>query len=418
MLRLLLILAAMFCGPAFVLAEPAETGPAGHDCNRPTVLVSREPYFPPPGPGVACWLNASYAGPGLERVETLSQSTQSDAYRNWRRRQSEDNGKTWSPPKPIDGVVRETDDGGIVEYPSSPIFDPQEKHSYRFFMVRQWPGLPCYTYDAKHGRPPFVDHVLVSEDGGPPRLLRYEDGADWNPQRPFDPAYLQANKAYMGNAPAFAPDGAAYYPVCVPAQGSAGVILFRRDAASGEWRASNCRSIPTEVSSRGLIEPEAAVLRDGRVLVVCRGSNTHKTPGRKWRMLSDDGGKTLGPVEELRYDDGSPFYSPSSIHRFLRSSRNGKLYWFANICPEPPRGNLPRYPLYMAEIDEEKAAVRKESLVMLDTRRPGEPERLQLSNFCLLEDRPTGNIEVYITLLGLDAKDVSRAGVYRYVVSP
>lgn len=123
-------------------------------------------------------------------------------------------------------------------------------------------------------------------------------------------------------------------------------------------------------------------------------------------------------MEELRYDDGSQFYSPSSIHRFLRAGRNGKLYWFANITPEPPREKYPRYPLYVAEIDEERAAVRKDSLMVLDTRRAGEPETLQLSNFSLLEDRATGNIEIYVTLLGLNPKNCWRSDVYRYVFSP
>ena len=86
--------------------------------------------------------------------------------------------------------------------------------------------------------------------------------------------------------------------------------------------------------------------------------------------------------------------------------------------PQPPEGNAPRYPLYIAEIDEELAAVRKDSLIQLDTRQPGEPEALQLSNFSLLEDRVSGNIEIYVTLLGLDPNDFWRSNVCRYVFSP
>lgn len=408
------------------LAKPANNA-AGTQRSEPTrdgdapnsVLVNRQLYYSSPGRGVASWLSVAYRGAGLTRVETLTTSTKSDAYRNWQRRQSEDNGRTWSPAQPLDGVVRETKAGGIVEYPSSEIYDPVAKRTYRFSMVRQWPGLPCYTFDWKSGRHPMVEHVFVSENDGPPRLLRYEDGADYDPAQPFDPAYLNANKAYLGgNPPSFAPDGTVYLPVCLTTPERTGVILFRRDPGTGEWRPSNRRSISPNLSSRGLLEPEAAVLRDGRILIIARGSNTSTTPGRKWRILSEDGGTTLGPVEELRYDDGSRFYSPSSYHRFLRSSRNGKLYWFANITPGPPRGNHPRYPLCIAEIDEERAAVRKDSQMVLDTRRAGDPETLQLSNFSLLEDRATGNIEIYATLLGLNPKDFWRSDVYRYVFSP
>lgn len=414
----LLVVGAPECGTVLADGSATQADAVGTQGSEPirdgdapnSVLVSRQLYNSSPGRGVASWLSVAYRGAGLTRVETLTTSAKSDAYRNWQRRQSEDNGRTWSPPQPLDGVVRETKAGGIVEYPSSEIYDPVTKRSYRFFMMRQWPGSPCYTYDRKA----WVDHVFVAEEDGPPRLLRYENGADYDPANPFDPAYLHANKAYFGNAPAFAPDGTVYFPVATPG----GVILFRRDKTSGEWRPSNRCPISPTLSSRGLLEPEAAVLRDGRILIICRGSNTSTTSGRKWRILSEDGGTTLGPVEELRYDDGSRFYSPSSYHRFLRSSRNGKLYWFANITPGPPRGNHPRYPLCIAEIDEERAAVRKDSQMVLDTRRDGDAATLQLSNFSLLEDRATGNIEIYVTLLGLNPKDFWRSDVYRYVFSP
>jgi len=367
---------------------------------------------------LAPWLSVAYADGELTRVETLTTSGESDAYRDWRRRRSQDNGHTWSPWEALEGVVQETPEGGIVVYPSHPTWDDDRRHCYRFFMMRQWPSLPCYTFDWQHGKHPCVDHVFVSEDDGPPCLLRYEEGADFDPACPFNPAFLSANQAYLGNAPAFAPDGTVFFPVCLLEHERTGVILFRREAKSGAWHPSPCRSIGPDLSSRGLLEPESTVLRDGRILIVSRGSNTATTPGRKWRILSEDGGQSLGPVEEFRYDDGSPFYSPSSIHRFVRAHRNGVLYWFANITSEPPEGNGPRYPLYLAEIDEERAAVRKESLLLIDTRQTGEPDALQLSNFHLLDNRVTGNIELYVTLLGLDPDDFWRSNVYRYLVSP
>ncbi|MBI2441924.1 MAG: exo-alpha-sialidase [Lentisphaerae bacterium] len=385
---------------------------------HPSIRVYRELYYPAPGPGVAIWLTPAYVGQGLTRAELISASAADDAYVDWQHRQSADNGRTWSSPKLLPGVVQETPAGGIVIYPSHPIYDPRSGRSYRFNMMRQWPGQPCYTYNFATGKHRCFDHVFVTENDGPMRLLRYEEGADYQPDNPFDPTYLHTNQAYFGNAPAFGANGTIYYPICLVGHGKDGVYLFRREPASGEWVPSNRCGISPELSSRGLLEPEAAVIRDGRILIVCRGSNTVKTPGRKWRILSQDGGKTLGPVEEFRYDDGEQFYSPSSIHHFIRSSRSGKLYWFANIVPEPPQGNSPRYPLCIAEIDEERAAVRKNSLIELDTRRAGEPEALQFSNFAVLEDRQTGAIEIYITLLGLNPSDFWRSDVYRYVFTP
>lgn len=387
---------------------------------HPSILVHRELYYPSPGPGVAQWLRPAYADTGLARAEILTTSSSSDAYVGWEIRHSPDNGRTWSAPQPIEGVVQDTPAGGIVTYPAAAHFDPASGRGHRFFMVRQWPGLPCYSYNwggGEHAHP-CVDHVFVSEDDGPPMLLRYEDGADYDPENPFDPAYLQANRGYYGSAPTFGDDGTVYFPISGAGESQDGVVLFRRDPADGQWHPSNCRSISPELSSRGLLEPEAALLEDGRILIICRGSDTPTTPGRKWRIISEDGGRTLGPVEELRYDDGSRFYSPSSIHHFVRSRRNGLLYWLANIVPEPPHGNSPRYPLYITELDEQRAAVRKPSLIMLDTRWPGEPEKLQLSNFGVLQDRETDNVEIYITLFGLDAEDRWHAGVHRYVFSP
>ncbi|MFQ6006887.1 MAG: GNAT family N-acetyltransferase, partial [Woeseia sp.] len=49
----------------------------------------------------------------------------------------------------------------------------------------------------------------------------------------------------------------------------------------------------------------------------------------------------------------------------------GKLYWMANIVAEPPSGNGPRFPLYIAEIDESATAVVRDSLVLVDDRAEG-----------------------------------------------
>ena len=91
------------------------------------------------------------------------------------------------------------------------------------------------------------------------------------------------------------------------------------------------------------MEPEVAELADGRLLVVWRGS-THgwdgsvaKVPGRKFFSVSSDGGRTLTPPAVWKYDDGSDFYSPSSIHRMIRHGVSGKLYWLGNICSTPPQ---------------------------------------------------------------------------------
>ena len=138
---------------------------------------------------------------------------------------------------------------------------------------------------------------------------------------------------------------------------------WNADRKDYDWTPAARVEISPEHSARGLMEPEVAELKDGRLLVVWRGS-THgwdgsvaKLPGRKFFSVSTDGGRTLTPPAVWKYDDGSDFYSPSSIHRMIRHSVTGKLYWLGNISPTPPSGNSPRYPLVIAEVDEAKAAL-------------------------------------------------------------
>jgi hypothetical protein len=96
---------------------------------------------------------------------------------------------------------------------------------------------------------------------------------------------------------------------------------------------------------------------------------------------------------------------------------SGKLYWFGNICSEPPSGNSPRYPLIVAEVDESKVALKQESVTVIDDKGPDDSPKLQLSNFCLLEDRETHRVELYLTRLGANPEDFWGSDAYRYTLS-
>lgn len=387
-------------------------------------MLPRELYLPAPDDDTALWCSTGYIDGRLTREERLRTSQASDTYLNWQRRLSQDNGKTWSELEPIEDVVRQLPGGGIVMYPCGHHFDAHLGVVYEKRMRRIWPGQQAYTFRWNDLEHPFNDHTFVVENGETEKLLRYEDGPDYDPDNPFGPEFCATNRAYVGNGMDFASDGTAYFPAVCYRSGEeykrteAGVVLMRRVPATGEWLPSNQQYVSPETSSRGLLEPDVAVLKNGTVLIVCRGSNTETAPGRKWFTVSTDGGKTLSPVEEFRYDDGSQFFSPSSIHRFVRSSRNGTLYWLANIVEELPQGNGPRYPLYIAEIDEEKVAVKKDALTKVDDRGDDEPEALQLSNFSVIENRETLDIEIYLTRIGENPDHFWQGNVYRYVFTP
>jgi hypothetical protein len=390
-------------------------------------MLPRELYMPPAGKDLCQMCCVSYAGGDLTREEILCTETEgrSDAPTDHLRRVSHDNGRTWSTPLSIEDTVnRQLDGGGIADSCGAGMFDPRLGILYQVRLRRIWPGMKLYTYNWANHEHSFNDHTFIVENHSVEKMLRYEDGPDYDPDRPFDPAFCNANRAYPGTSIAFARDGSAYYGIVCYRQGKeysfnrGGVRLMRRDPATRAWTASSPQFVAPDVSSRGMLEPDVAVLKNGHLLVVCRGSDTAVTPGRKWMTVSTDGGRTLSPIEEFRYDDGSQFYSPSSIHHFFRSSRNGVLYWLANITPEPPRANGPRYPLYIAEIDEDKLAVRKDGLLLVDDRREGDGPGLQLSNFSIVENRESGDIEIYLTRLGEHPERFWEAGVHRYLFSP
>jgi len=191
------------------------------------------------------------------------------------------------------------------------------------------------------------------------------------------------------------------------------------------WEVSKPLYVPRRVAGRGLMEPVIAELTDGRLLLVMRGSNhvfppdpkvTVENGGHKWMSVSEDGGRTWSAVTDLRYDTGEQFYSPSAFARLLRHSRTAKLYCFLNISPNPTHGNAPRYPLYIAEVDEAAAAIRKTTLTVIDDRDPdSDPEELQLSNFSVFENRETGEFELYLTRY--DETPVPfMANAYKYVI--
>jgi hypothetical protein len=80
----------------------------------------------------------------------------------------------------------------------------------------------------------------------------------------------------------------------------------------------------------------------------------------------------------------------------LRHS-NGKLYWLGNISPTNPRGNRPRYPFYVGEVNQNSGLLIRDSLILVDDRQPGEDEILTLSNFYSREDRQTRQIALHMT---------------------
>jgi hypothetical protein len=155
------------------------------------------------------------------------------------------------------------------------------------------------------------------------------------------------------------------------------------------WESSEKILPAAEQSWRGFDEAGVVELSTpGTLLCVLRAGDGHQ-----WKALSTDYGRTWSAHDHLTYSNGEAFWTPSSCLSIFRHSRTGKVYWIGNISPTDPQGrNSPRYPLVIAEVDEQALGLRQETVTIIDDRRPGEAADLQLSNWQLTEDAATGHI--------------------------
>jgi len=419
------------CG---VLRVPeAEAAAAPWKANLPIALVKKEPYLMHPAPRVAPWVSLQYVGPGPELREVRGIERESDVGEDIQARWSRDNGRTWSGFQPV---------------------QPSNRMSYGGVSV--WEGEGVSVYDTRSGRLVQLwlrqieiegvyhnfTYVRTSQDQGctwsEPRQLAYEPGGAFDPQEPLRPDFLNHNEGYPGNNILVRSDG--MLVVCLahandpdgpkndsrPWRMGSVCFLGSWDAAGNDyvWSVGAQVRVLPEVSARGLMEPEVAELKDGRLLVVWRGSTqgwdgtTARAAGHKLFSVSADGGRSLSPPAEWRYDDGSAFYSPSSFHRMIRHSQTGKLYWLGNISPTAPSGNSPRHPLVIAEVDEVRAALKRGTVTALDDRSAGQGD-VQFSNFPLVEDRVTHDLILHVTTYGQepDPQDWATADNFRYTVT-
>ena len=190
------------------------------------------------------------------------------------------------------------------------------------------------------------------------------------------------------------------------------------------WHVSKPVPFDLDKTSRGLHEGSIAELPDGRFFMIVRGSNEGwpDVPGYKWLTFSEDGGETWSKVVPLPCDDGSLIESSCTGSGLFRSNKNGKLYWMGNLCLEGRRaeGNMPRSPLYIAEIQEKPVAIKRDTIAVIDRAQPGEHPDTQHSNFKFYQDRETGDVVFYLTRYserGVDNGAWLQADHYQYRVS-
>lgn len=408
------------------------------------VTVKREIYVANTVPKKAPWV---YAFPGKDGYREEIHTTWShedqvrgygDSPQNPHQRISLDNGKTWSPLKAQPSWMTYKEKVTILDWKFCGMYDPASDRLVSLSIhhvrdMRQGPTRMIYN------------HALVrtSTDGGRTfantQTLKYEAGADLDLKNELNPKYLENNTGYPGQSILRLRNGNLLIPVINakipadvldetpprvrwPSKGTIGSLCYSGswDKAREQyiWKAGKPVWLPRSIAFNGLLEPDVAELSDGRILIVWRITKTRDGVAHKWFSVSDDGGMTFAEPQIFGYSDGTKFFSTSTFHRLFRSQKTGRLYWIGNIAAEAPtNAGHPRYPLIIAEVDEQTLALKKETVTSIDTRQPGEGERLQLSNFWIIEDSETFDLEIYLTRLNEVPDETFTANAYRYTLN-
>lgn len=330
---------------------------------------------------------------------------------------SEDNGQTWTPFRP----TPDFDAGLPKNFRRSPypgFVDPVNGRLLVVVFAMDREDVDRSIVEPEETGTDSYIRYRVSLDGG--RTFLFDEPViqegDYDFKHPLEGLYLGKNAIFLGDQ-GCRPIRTRQGHVIVPAQMTvlndrgeletygSGWDYYQCLMLIGAWREDG--RLKWDVSEpikadpartvRGLYEPTLAQMPDGRILCVMRGSNglkkdpEYKLPSHKWYSVSTDGGFHWTTPEPWHYSNGESFFSPSSMSQLITHS-SGRYLWIGNISPTNCRGNAPRWPLVIGEVDPETMMLIKESVITIDTRGPDDPEGLQLSNFYAFEDRRTGDI--------------------------
>ena len=375
-------------------------------------LISQKVSFTQISPNLAVYEGAGYAcNDGLKMYRIRYEELKDDIYDRYRIGLSDDNGKTWAEVhhweagELVEGGVRRRlflQGGNVMPNQDLLVMMGMEG------VLRSDHPLDGMT----HYYPICMTSIDAGQTWNESRPI--QEGEEFNEEHPFKSMWIGKNAIMPANVPIVTRDGRLLVPCNVTTLGPdgedfapegartftvAGVMIGTVGSGGRfDWHYGKAVHIPPEQSLRGAVEPALAEMQDGRVLMVLRANDgtVEKQGGRKWFSISHDGGRTWSPPGRWTYSDGTSFYSPSSISILLWHT-SGDLYWFGNICLEQPKGNCPRYPLVVGRVNPDSLLLEKESVFTIDTRKEGDSDSLQLSNFCVYEDRPTGNLILHMT---------------------
>ena len=396
--------------------------------RTPASGIRREVFARSPSPGVAVMAYAFYTEPrGGAMVSIEERWSRSDTVDVAYIRRSRDHGRQWGEAETF--RTGEKRPGGTFRlHPRCCFVDA----SGRFLEFKIEGLLP--TDDPLEGLRQWNIHYRVS--GGPWKRIVHE-GAEYNDGHPLPGVWTGKNCVMLGDmacAPVNAPDGHILLPVQMTPLGPDGKLAnpgggyTYTDVAvlHGRWRGSSLSWTMSDVvrgdprlSTRGMDEGTLGQLDDGGWILIMRGANDRHLdlPSYRWISRSSDGGRRWTAPEPWTYDDSQPFFSPSSCSQLVRH-HSGRLFWLGNITPANPRGNRPRYPFVIGEVDRRSGLLKRSTIRQIDGLAPGEDPILSLSNFYAREDRETGGIALHMARLfaGGEAPWSGDAYLYRIPV--
>jgi len=376
----------------------------------PRGAIEREVFMRSPGKGSAVMAFAYYAKPaGGEMFSIEERWSRSDTMDVAYFRRSQDFGKSWSAPverktgeKTSAGMLRRHLRGGWV--------DPVSGRLLEFWLEGVLP-----TDDPLEGLRQW--RIYYTVDGGPIHQVIHK-GPEYDAKHWLPGVVTGQNCAMLGDhtcQPISMKDGSILWPVAISpktAEGKlynpgggytyhdTGVLISRWKGDALEFEMGPPIKADPARTTRGLDEATIGHLTKDRLIMVIRGSNDRNPslPSWRWVTTSKDGGRTWAEAAPWTYHDKAPFYSPSACSQLINHS-DGKLYWIGNITPENPRGNRPRYPIVIGEVDQDSGLLIRESVRTIDDKGPDDDPLVTLSNFYAREDRQTKGIALHMTRL-------------------
>lgn len=345
----------------------------------------------------------------------------SDQYDDFSDAISTDNGHTWGP-RQLRLKGQKTDKGIDRYAENAAFFDAKTQRLYTITTHAHYE--PDKLVSRNHWQLEFNHYDVSTGQWGTPWRSRLGHDASGlmlsfsNPIFLNDDCVLVPAQKPMPNADGEFKAMPGYYHVLLESL----VLIGQRNAKGDfDWTTSSTARVSHEKSSRGVCEPAIARLCDQRIVMVCRGDNGYfpGKPGCKWVCYSHDDGRSWGEASPMTLSDGSLIESPASGSALFRCERTGQLYWLGNLALDGMRanGNWPRHPMVLARVQEQPFGLIRESFLIVDTRLPGESERVQLSNFRFYQDRITGELVIFLTRFGeTDEKNFKIANYYRYRV--